>query len=187
MMVYSLISLYKIWSKSTLETGIEFFFFHIILNTASHFWFGGKNPGPDFGENKLPPALWNLDSIPARDYARIPGIESFQAVYNLDIFGVCESSLTKDIPNGNIFINGFSPEPFRSDKQVNAHNGGVCMYYKENLAIKQRKDLELINETIVAEITLKRNKKVLIVLCYRHPSQSTDELNEYMIPLNVIY
>ena len=127
-MVYSLISLYKIWSKSTLETGIEFFFsilFQILLVISGSV---EKYPGPDFGKNKLSFALWNLDSIPARDYARIPAIESFQAVYNLDIFGVCESSLTKDIPNENIFINGFSPEPFRSDKQVNAHNGGVCMY-----------------------------------------------------------
>ena len=28
---------------------------------------------------------------------------------------------------------------------------------------------------------------MLIVLCYRHPSQSIDELNEYMISLNIIY
>ena len=121
-------SLYKIWSKSTLETGIEFFFpilFQILLIISGSV---EKNPGPDFGENKLSFALWNLDIIPVRDYARIPAIESFQAVYNLDIFGVCESSLTKDVPNENIFINGFSPEPYRSDKQVNAHNGGVCMY-----------------------------------------------------------
>ena len=48
MMVYSLISLYKIWSKSTLETGIEFFF--PISNTASHFWFGGKKSWSGFWE-----------------------------------------------------------------------------------------------------------------------------------------
>ena len=32
-------------------------------------------------------AVWNLDSNPARDYARTPLIESFQAIYELDIFG----------------------------------------------------------------------------------------------------
>ena len=57
-----------------------------------------------------------------------------------------------DIPNEDICIGGFSTEPFRSDKPINTRNGGVCLYYKENLPIKRRADLELLNEIIVAEI-----------------------------------
>ena len=62
-------------------------------------------------------ALWYLDSIPARNYARI---DTFQSTYNVDIFGVCESLLNNDIPDEDIFVNGFSPEPFRADKPENS-------------------------------------------------------------------
>ena len=79
-------------------------------------------------------------------------IETIQATYNFDIFGVCESFLNDDISNDDILIRGFSPDPFRADKPVDIRNGGVCPYFKENLPIKERIDLEIIPETIVAEV-----------------------------------
>ena len=144
------------------------------------------NPGPVTKKARLSFAVWNLDSIPARDYARIPIIESFQATYEFDIFGVCESLLNKDIPNDDIYINGFSPPPFRSDKPENSRNGGVCLYFKDNLPIHERPDLETLPETIVAEIKLNR-KKIFFILSYCHPNLSTTELEEYTKSLEHIY
>ena len=114
-----------------------------------------------------------MDSLPARDFARIPLIESLQASYDFDMFGVCESMLTKNISNEDTFINGFSPDPFMSDKDSDTRNGGVCLYFKESLPIKERWDLEILPETIVAEIKLHK-KKVFIVLSYRHPNMPND-------------
>ena len=92
------------------------------------------NPGPyNTKSSNVSFGVWNLDSIPARDYARIPFIETLQATCNFDIFGICgssltgnisndnifgicESSLTGNISNDDIFISGFSPQPSRSDK-----------------------------------------------------------------------
>ena len=55
------------------------------------------NPGAvNLTKTNLSFAVWNLDIIPARDYARIPLIEPFQATYDFDIFGVCESLLNSD-------------------------------------------------------------------------------------------
>ena len=102
--------------------------------------------------------------MPARDYARIPLIESSHATYDFDIFAVCESFLNKDIPNEDIFISGFSGEPFRPDKPENIRNGGVCLFFKEHLAIKERNDLELIPETIVPEIKYNRKTNYFTVL-----------------------
>ena len=96
-------------------------------------------------------AVWNLDSLPARDFARISLIESLQTTYDFDIFGVCESILTDNIPKEDLLVNGFSPDPFRSDKDSDTRNGGVCSYFKESLPIKERYDLEILPETIVAE------------------------------------
>ena len=145
------------------------------------------NPGHNNeSTRRLSFAVWNLDSIPAREYARIPSIETLQAAYSFDLFGVCESSLRPDIPNEDICSGGFPPEPFRSDKAINTRNGSVCLYYKENLHIKRMVDLELLNETIVAEIKINRDK-CFFVLSYRHPNQLTSKVYEYIKSLENIY
>ena len=66
--------------------------------------------------------------------------------------------LTDNILNDDIVINGFSHDPFRADKAPGVRNGGVCLYYKEHLPIKQRVDLQKLPETIVAEIKLGKKK-----------------------------
>ena len=126
------------------------------------------NPGPNSKKN-LSFAVWNLDSLPARDYARIPLIESFQAEYKFYMFGVCESALNSGIPNDSIVVDGFSPDPIRADKADDTRNGGVVLYYREDLPIKSRPDLATLPETIVAEIKLNR-KKIFLILSYRHPN-----------------
>ncbi len=118
-----------------------------------------SNPGPS--SKNLSFAVWNLDSLPARDYARLPLIESFQAAYNFDIFGICESALSDDTSNDSILIDGFSPDPIRADKADDTRNGGVCLYFRQDLPIKSRTDLASIPETIVAEIKLNRKKNIL--------------------------
>ena len=132
------------------------------------------NPGPNTSMKcNLSFAVWNLDSLPARDFARIPLIEALQSIYDFDMFGVCESMLNGNISNEDIVVSGFSPDPFRSDKGPIARNGGVCLYFKESLPIKERCDLEILPETIVAKIKLNR-KKVVIVLSYRHPNRGAN-------------
>ena len=71
------------------------------------------------------------------------------------------------ISNEDLYIHGFSPEPFRADKVAGAHSGGVCLYFKEDLSIKRRCDLELLKETIIVEIFLKNNQKIFFIVSYR--------------------
>ena len=53
---------------------------------------------------------------------------------------------------------GFLLRPPRADKPENIRNGSVCLYFKENLPVKERCDLEILPETIAAEIKLNRKK-----------------------------
>ena len=131
-------------------------------------------------------AVWNLDSIPARNFAKIPLIETFQATYDFDIFCVCESLLDKNVSNEDIFINGFTPNPYRADKLGNVRNECLCLYYKENLSIKERNDLELLPEILVVEIQLNR-KKIFMVLSYCHRNLPVAEFNDYTDSLEHIY
>ena len=82
--------------------------------------------------------------------------KTLQAVHNFDFLALCESSLSVWIPNDKIFINEFSPDSFRADTPYSAHNVGACLYYKENIRLKRRTDLELLGETIVVELSPKR-------------------------------
>jgi len=175
--------------RLSFSIGIVNFAFYLIILQILLMVSGNieKNPGPTQKiKTKLSFAVWNLDSLPAREYARIPLIETFQATYDFDLFGVCESSLNTSIPNEAIFISGFSPDPFRADKLPNTRNGGVCLYFREDLPIKRRTDLELLTETIVAEVNLKR-KKTFIILSYCHPNLSSIEFEEYTCALEKIY
>ena len=122
-----------------------------------------SNPGPTSKKN-LSFAMWNLDSLPARNYARIPLIESLQAEYKFDMFGVCESALTGNISNDSISVEGFSLDPIRADKADDTRNGGVCLYFREDLPIKSRPDLATIPETIVAEIKINRKKNIFCLV-----------------------
>ena len=60
------------------------------------------NTGPHVSKN-LSFAVWNLESLPARDFARTPLIQS---TYDVDIFGVCESMLIENTSHEDILING---------------------------------------------------------------------------------
>ena len=97
------------------------------------------NPGP--GQNKIKFATWNVDSLLSRDKCKINYINALDSVYNFDIFCVCESFLTPEIEDEQLFIPGFYPKPFRADCNNIQHNrpkGGVCLYFKDNIAITNR-------------------------------------------------
>ena len=82
--------------------------------------------------------------------------------------------------------NGFFFEMFRANKSVDRRNGEVCMYFKENLPIKERCGLVTIPGTIVAEVKLNR-KRIFFVLSYCHPNLSSDEFADYTNSLEEIY
>ena len=65
-----------------------------------------------------------------------------------------ETYLSSDISDDENFI-GFGKNPFREDDSSGLRKRGVGMYFKENLTIKRRIDLEtLCVGGIVTEITL---------------------------------
>ena len=134
------------------------------------------NPGPT---RKLNYGFWNLDSLLTRDGHKLSVIEGLNSNHKFDLFGVVETYLNKDILDSKLKIQGFSPEPFRADSPSTARpQGGVCLYFNENLPIKNRSDLIDLEETILAEIKLE-GKKIFVLLSYRSPSQSSTDLDNY--------
>ena len=84
-----------------------------------------------------------------------------------------ETYLDSSITNESISLRGFNKEIYRSDHPNDMKREGVCLYFKDSLAIKQRKDLQILDECIMSELTIDRKKVSFVVVC-RSPSQNAE-------------
>ena len=137
------------------------------------------NPGPISSLFKF--AHWNLNSIVAHDFSRIPLLEAFANQENLKLFAITESALKNKVPDQKIEIEGFSH--IRNDLPANDRCGGVLLYYKNDLPVQNRDDLQFSN-CIVAEISILK-KKTFFIVSYRKPSQTSIEFNQYIETFNL--
>ena len=136
---------------------------------------GDAHPHPGPIHNSLKFCHWNFNSILVCDKIKITLIEAYNSNFH-HLFAVSESLLNESIENNDMFIEGFSKEIFRNDHPSGKNVGGVCLFFKQNISIKHRQDLEVIQETIVTEISLEW-KKIFFVVIYRSPNQSSEEFN----------
>ena len=136
------------------------------------------NPGPQT-EKSLKFFHWNLNSICARGAVKIPLIEAYDSVHKFDLIAISETMLNSTIGNDVISIDRLSREIYRADHPSDNKIGGVCLYFREGLPIKRRKDLELLQEMSVAEITISR-KKILFSTIYRSPSQNSEQFEHFI-------
>ena len=71
-------------------------------------------------------------------------MEAYISNHHSGVTAHSETMLNKTVNNENILIQGFSQEIFRSDHPSNTKKGGVCVFFREGLPIKRRKDLEIL-------------------------------------------
>ena len=83
-------------------------------------------------------------------------------MFYYDLIPLSKTNFNETVKNEDIIINGFSAEIFRNDHPGGDKQGGVCVYFKENLPIKHRKDIEILRETVICKISLGRKK----VFCF---------------------
>ena len=139
---------------------------------------GNVHPNPGPTSNSLKFCHWNLNGTCARDKIKISLIEAYNSVFHYDIIVFSETYCNESIKNEDILIEGFSKEILRSDHPNGRKEGRVCLYVKENLPIKRRKDLEFTQETIVCEISISR-KKSFFKAMYRSPNQTNEEFEVF--------
>ena len=89
-----------------------------------------------------------------------------------------ETYLNNTVKNEDNIIDVFSTEIFRSDHPSGDKQGGVCVYFKENLPVKRRKDLEILQETVICEIHLAVKRSFFVAL-YHSPNQSNEDFEEF--------
>lgn len=123
------------------------------------------NPGPTVGNNtgctisSISILHHNIRSL------RNKIDEIVHIVDEFDIICFTESHLDHQIPNDNLYIQGFNRNPYRLDRT--AHGGGIILYYKDHIRISPRPDLHLPEmEAMWFEIKTKVGN-VLLNVIYR--------------------
>ena len=94
-----------------------------------------QNPGPKTKPNdNLSVSHWNVNSIPSNSFQKIAILESFVAIHKFDIICISETFLNNTYEDNDLNLNGYSL--LRADHPSNPKRGGVCICYKETLALK---------------------------------------------------
>ena len=105
-------------------------------------------------------------------------LTAYDTIYLYDVICVSETFLDSSVSldDHNLSIQDYSL--IRADHLDDVKRGGVCLYFKENLTLKEI-DNSFIAQCIVCEITL-QNQKGYVVVTYRSPSQSSTEFDEFL-------
>ena len=128
-------------------------------------------------KNSLSVCHWNLNSLSAHNFSKLTQLKAYNAIYKHDFICLSETYLDSSIPDNVLDIEGY--RLVRADHPNNIKRGGVCIYYKESLPVRVI-NIPYINEALVLEMNY-NNKKVIISVIYRSPSQSTDEFESFLL------
>ena len=85
-----------------------------------------------------------------------------------------DSSVTEG--DKNIQLSGYNL--IRADHRSNSKRGGVCIFYKDTLAVRIVNSLKF-NERIVCEVSI-QNSKGYIGVIYRSPGQDIIEFENFL-------
>ena len=85
------------------------------------------NPGPNTSMFSF--CSWNLNSIRAHDFVRIPLIEAYNSVYNYDLLGIVETHLDSSVEDNKLILPGYTF--VKRNHPSNTKRGGVGLYIRE--------------------------------------------------------
>ena len=102
-------------------------------------------------------------------------MSSYNTLHKFDVICISETYLDKSADNDALSIDGYNI--IRADHPHNQKRGGVCIYFKEQLKLKQMITSNF-SECILCEISM-GNKIGYIAVTYRSPSQTASEFANF--------
>ena len=130
------------------------------------------NPGPPKNYHSCFSCChWNVNSLATDNYFKVVTLKAYNSIYKYDFICISETFVDPSLESDdkNLKLEGYNL--IRSDHPSNTKRGGVCIYYKESLAVRLI-DITSLHECLVCELT-KQNKKGCVAVMYRSPSQSS--------------
>ena len=109
------------------------------------------NPGPrKTKENTLSVCHWNLNSITAHKFSKPTQLKVYISTDKHDFICLSETYLDSLTPDNLIDLEGYNL--VRTGHLDNIKRGGLCIYYKESLAIRVI-NLPFFKEALLLEMT----------------------------------
>ena len=142
-----------------------------------------ENPGPKY--SSLTFGHWNLDGLTAHDSTKISLLQAYITQHSYDIICLTETFLNSSIlsDDNRITIDGYNL--IRSDRPSNSKKGGACIYYKENIPLILRDDINTLDNCLVTEIRSQNEKCFLTCIC-RFLSQNQDEFKNFSTNFHIL-
>ena len=135
------------------------------------------NPGlKKLKTNYLSVCHWNLNSLSAHSFTKLTQLKAYNSIYKYNFICLSETYLDSSTPDTLIEIEGY--KLIRVDHPGNIKRGGVCIYYKESLPV-QVISTPYFKEALLLEMN-HNNKKVMVSVIYRSPSQTNDEFDAFL-------
>ena len=129
-------------------------------------------PGPRrLKSNRLSVCHWNLNSLSAHNFSKLTQLKAYNSIYKYDFICLSETYLDSTAPDIEIEIDGY--KLVRGDHPDNIKRGGVYIYYKESLPVREIKT-PYLKEALLLEMDY-NNKKVMVSVIYHSPSQTKNE------------
>ena len=99
-------------------------------------------------------------------------------MHNYDLICLSETWLdsTISIDSNDISLKGYNLH--HVDDPDNAKKRGVCVCYKETLAVQFLQSK--LDQCIVSEVTFKKKKKSHVISLYRSPYQTPDQFDNFL-------
>ena len=124
--------------------------------------------------NSLSICHWNLNSLTTHNFSKLTQLIAYNSICKNDFICLSEIYLDSSVPDN--LIEGY--KLIRTDHPDNIKRGGVCIYYKESLPV-QIINQHYLKEALLLEMSY-NNKKVIVSVIYRSPSQNTDEFDSFL-------
>ena len=133
------------------------------------------------GSQKLKPksllvSHWNFNSLSLRNFSKLTQLKVYISMYKHDFICLSETYLDSPIPESLLEIDGYNL--LGVDHPNNIKRGGVCIYYKESLAVRVI-SLPDFKEALLLEMT-DNNKKIIVSVIYRSPNHNNSEFHSFL-------
>ena len=149
------------------------------------------NPGPlphhhdNYTDGFFSFCNWNINTLSKDDFYRVTLLEAHKSIFKYDTTSLCETSLNdsmiieENLLPGYKFISANNPD--------GSKNGGVGIFYKENLPLLLRHDLSF-SECLVTELNI-NNKKIFFTVLYRNPIHKarTPQFSSFLVNFENLY
>ena len=130
---------------------------------------------------------WRLNSITFHNFIKVLFLTAYNSIHKFDIICLSETLLNSETLSNDENLSGPVYNPIRADHLSNTKRGGVCIYFKESLPLRLC-NVSYLNECICFEIEIMiSNKLCNFISLYRSPSQSSDEFENFVFNLDLLF